>query len=99
MTIDDYLRRQKTPQAALQRARLRKERVPAEDELLIADDPISANEYSKEFFNGGQLPDDMHNRLLQIAFFKGLRREKWDGAQKAAWREYSDRLKVENKKN
>ena len=98
MTIDDYLRRQKTPQAALQRARLRKERVSAEDELLIADDPISANEYSKEFFSGGQLPDEMHHRLRQIGFLKTLRRGKWDGAQNAAWREYSDRLKAENQR-
>jgi len=91
MSIDDHLRRLQTAKASLARATLRGERLPPQEELLIAEDPTAANEYSLLFFGGGRLPDDMHDRLQTIGLLRHLG-PKWNNAASDAWDDYFARV-------
>lgn len=93
MNIDDHLRRLNNAQAALVRARLQGKRLEREDEILIADSPSAANEYSKEFFGAGRLPDHMHEKLDRIFVLKNMMsRTKWSGDEAQAYEDYLARV-------
>jgi hypothetical protein len=61
---EDALRLPLNPSQLLEVAKASRRRLPCDREIELAADAEAANEYSRVFFGGGQLPEHMHNRVI-----------------------------------